>query len=76
MEVSGQLQVPAALLPGNKFLVSVGLEAGWAPTLSSGHETRGQPFYSPREINFGENINGEVNGRIVKMLSNFKSKFK
>jgi hypothetical protein len=33
MEVSGQLDVPAALLPGKESLVPIVLEAGWAPEL-------------------------------------------
>jgi hypothetical protein len=31
MEVSGQLQAPAALLPGKGPPVPIGQEAGWAP---------------------------------------------
>jgi hypothetical protein len=31
MEVSSQLHVPAALSLGNKLLVIIGYEAGWAP---------------------------------------------
>jgi hypothetical protein len=31
MEVSGQLQAPAALPPGKKLLVPIGYEAGWGP---------------------------------------------
>jgi hypothetical protein len=38
MEVSGQLHVPAALLPGKESLVPIGQEAGW----SSGYERGGE----------------------------------
>jgi hypothetical protein len=31
MEVSGQLEAPAPLLPGKDSTVRIGLEAGWAP---------------------------------------------
>jgi hypothetical protein len=46
MEVSGQLNAPAALRPGKEPLVSIGYEVGWAQS-RSGHgveEKNSQPM--------------------------------
>jgi hypothetical protein len=51
MEVSGQINAQAALLPGKEPPVPIGQDAGWIPTLKINHRRR-----TSREVpgsNFG-----------------------